>query len=144
MELRNRQLRDIYVDLLIKYAIEYPEIVIVEADLMKALKTTLFQEKFPDRVVNVGVAEANMIGVAAGLANMGKMPFTHTFTPFATRRVFDQVTLSVAYSKLNVKMVGSDPGIMAQLNGGTHMSLEDVGIMRTLPTMTIFEPVDGV
>ena len=144
MELRNRQLRDIYVDLLIKYALEYPEIVIVEADLMKALKTTLFQEKFPDRVVNVGVAEANMIGVAAGLANMGKMPFTHTFTPFATRRVFDQVTLSVAYSKLNVKMVGSDPGIMAQLNGGTHMSLEDVGIMRTLPTMTIFEPVDGV
>jgi transketolase len=94
--------------------------------------------------VNVGVAEANMIGVAAGLANMGKMPFTHTFTPFATRRVFDQITLSVAYSKLNVKMVGSDPGIMAQLNGGTHMSLEDVGIMRTLPTMTIFEPVDGV
>jgi len=112
--------------------------------LMKALKTTLFQEKFPERTVNVGVAEANMIGVAAGLANMGKMPFTHTFTPFATRRVFDQVTLSVAYSKLNVKMVGSDPGIMAQLNGGTHMSLEDVGLMRNLPTMTIFEPVDGV
>jgi len=144
MELRNRQLRDIYVDLLIQYAQLYPEIVIVEADLMKALKTTLFQEKFPERTVNVGVAEANMIGVAAGLANMGKMPFTHTFTPFATRRVFDQVTLSVAYSKLNVKMVGSDPGIMAQLNGGTHMSLEDVGLMRNLPTMTIFEPVDGV
>jgi transketolase len=144
MELRNRQLRDIYVDLLIHYAQLYPEIVIVEADLMKALKTTLFQEKFPERTVNVGVAEANMIGVAAGLANMGKMPFTHTFTPFATRRVFDQVTLSVAYSKLNVKMVGSDPGIMAQLNGGTHMSLEDVGLMRNLPTMTIFEPVDGV
>ncbi|MBN2299695.1 MAG: transketolase family protein [Acholeplasmataceae bacterium] len=144
MELRNRQLRDIYVDLLMHYAELYPQLVIVEADLMKALKTTIFAEKFPERVVNVGVAEANMIGVAAGLSNMGKLPFTHTFTPFATRRVLDQVTLSVAYAQLNVKMVGSDPGIMAQLNGGTHMSLEDVGVMRNIPTMTIFEPVDGV
>jgi transketolase len=144
MELRNRQLRDIYVDLLMHYAEIHPEIVIVEADLMKALKTTLFADKYPERTVNVGVQEANMIGVAAGLANMGKLPFTHTFTPFATRRVFDQVTLSVAYAKLNVKMCGSDPGIMAQLNGGTHMSLEDVGLMRNLPGMTIVEPVDGV
>ncbi len=144
MELFKRQLRDIYVDLLIHYAELNPNIVIVEADLMKALKTTLFAEKFPDRAVNVGVAEANMIGVAAGLANMGKLPFTHTFTPFATRRVFDQVTLSIAYAKLNVKMCGSDPGVMAQLNGGTHMSLEDVGLMRNLPGMTIVEPVDGV
>lgn len=144
MELRNRQLRDIYVDLLIKYAEKYENLVIVEADLMKALKSMPFFEKYPNRAINVGVAEANMIGVASGLANMGKIPFTHTFTPFATRRVFDQVTLSVAYAQLNVKMVGSDPGIMAQLNGGTHMSLEDVGLMRNLPTMTIFEPVDGV
>jgi transketolase len=144
MELRNRQLRDIYVDLLLKYAEKYEILVIVEADLMKASKTTPFFEKYPNRAINVGVAEANMIGVASGLANMGKIPFTHTFTPFATRRVFDQVTLSVAYAQLNVKMVGSDPGIMAQLNGGTHMSLEDVGLMRNLPTMTVFEPVDGV
>ena len=144
MELRNRQLRDIYVDLLLKYAEKYDNLVIVEADLMKASKTTPFFEKYPNRAINVGVAEANMIGVAAGLANMGKIPFTHTFTPFATRRVFDQVTLSVAYAQLNVKMVGSDPGIMAQLNGGTHMSLEDVGLMLNLPTMTVFEPVDGV
>jgi len=144
MELRNRQLRDIYVDLLMEAAQKYPNLVIVEADLMRALKTTVFQDRFPSRTINVGVAEANMIGVAAGLANMGKLPFTHTFTPFATRRVFDQVTLSVAYSRLNVKMVGSDPGIMAQLNGGTHMSLEDVGLMRNLPGMTIVEPVDGV
>jgi transketolase len=144
IELRNRQLREIYVDLLIKYAKEYPELVIVEADLMKALKSTAFYDVYPERTINVGVQEANMIGVAAGLANMGKLPFTHTFTPFATRRVFDQVTLSVCYAKMNVKMVGSDPGIMAQLNGGTHMSLEDVGLMRNLPGMVIFEPVDGV
>ncbi len=144
MELKNRNLRDIYVDLLIEYAKSNPEVVIVEADLMKALGTNRFADVFPERTINVGVAEANMIGVAAGLANMGKLPFTHTFTPFATRRVFDQVTLSVAYSKLNVKMVGTDPGVMAELNGGTHMSLEDVGIMRNIPTMTIVEPVDGV
>ena len=144
MDLKNRQLRDIYSDLLIQEAEKNPNIVIVEADLTKAIKNNQFFEKHPDRAINVGVAEANMIGVAAGLANMGKLPFTHTFTPFATRRVFDQVTLSVAYSQLNVKMVGSDPGIMAQLNGGTHMSLEDVGLMRNLPTMTIVEPVDGV
>lgn len=144
MNLRTSHLRDIYVDLLIHYAEQYPELVIVEADLMTALATTKFQKVYPERTINVGVAEANMIGVAAGLANMGKLPFTHTFTPFASRRVFDQVTLSVAYSQLNVKMVGSDPGIMAQLNGGTHMSLEDVGILRNVPTLVIFEPVDGV
>lgn len=143
-ELLKKDLRDVYVDLLIDYAEKNPNVVIVEADLSKALGSTRFFEKFPDRAINVGVAEANMIGVAAGLANMGKLPFTHTFTPFATRRVFDQVTLSVAYSKLNVKMVGSDPGIMAQLNGGTHMSLEDVGLMRTTPGMTIVEPCDAV
>ncbi len=144
MDLFNQNMRDIYVELLIDYAEKNPNVVIVEADLMKALGTTKFYERFPNRTINVGVAEANMIGVAAGLANMGKLPFTHTFTPFATRRVFDQVTLSVAYSQLNVKMVGSDPGVMAELNGGTHMSLEDVGIMRNIPTMTIVEPVDGV
>lgn len=144
MKLHDRQLRDIYVELLIEAAKKYDNLVIVEADLMKAAKTTDFQQVFPERTINVGVAEANMIGVAAGLSNMGKLPFTHTFTPFATRRVFDQVMLSVAYSKMNVKMVGTDPGVMAMLNGGTHMSFEDVGIMRTIPTMTIFEPVDGV
>jgi len=144
MELKTRDLRDIYTDLLIQNAKENEDLVIVEADLMTALATTRFAKEFPERTVNVGVAEANMIGVAAGLSNMGKIPFTHSFTPFATRRVFDQVMLSVAYSRLNVKMVGSDPGVVAQLNGGTHMSFEDVGIMRNIPTMTIFEPVDGV
>lgn len=143
IDIKNKDLRDVYVELLMDYAEKNPNMVIVEADLSKALGSTKFFEKYPERAINVGVAEANMIGVAAGLANMGKLPFTHTFTPFATRRVFDQVTLSVAYSKLNVKMVGSDPGIMAQLNGGTHMSLEDVGLMRTIPTMTIVEPCDA-
>lgn len=144
MQLHNRELREIYVDLLLHYAEKYPNLVIVEADLMSAAKTKKFFETYPNRAVNVGVAEANMMGVAAGLANMGKIPFTHTFTPFATRRVFDQVTMSIAYAGMAVKMVGSDPGVLAELNGGTHMSFEDVGLMRSLATMTIFEPVDGV
>jgi transketolase len=143
MNVVGKDLRAVYVDLLMDLAEKNPNVVIVEADLAKALSSTKFFEKYPNQAINVGVAEANMIGVAAGLANMGKLPFTHTFTPFATRRVFDQVTLSVAYSKLNVKMVGSDPGVLAQLNGGTHMSLEDVGIMRNIPNMTIVEPCDG-
>lgn len=144
MKLTDRAMRDIYGDLLIAYAKQYPNLVILDADLRKAINLQPFANAYPERAINVGVAEANMIGVAAGLANMGKIPFTHTFTPFASRRVFDQVTLSVAYAGLPVKMVGSDPGIMAQLNGGTHMCLEDLALMRSLPGMVIVEPVDGV
>lgn len=144
MDYKTSNMRDVWVDLLVEEAKKNPNLVIVEADLSAALASKRFFQEFPERAINVGVAEANMIGVASGLANMGKLPFTHTFTPFASRRVMDQVTLSAAYAKLNVKMVGSDPGIMAQLNGGTHMSLEDVAVMRSIPTMTVVEPVDGV
>lgn len=143
MELENRWLRETYVDLLIEYAKQDERLVIVEADLMKAAGTTRFGEVFPQRTVNCGVQEANMIGVAAGMSAMGKIPFTHTFTPFSTRRVCDQVTLSVAYAGLNVKIMGSDPGVTAELNGGTHMSMEDVAIMRNIPGMIIYEPVDS-
>ncbi len=143
MELENRWLRETYVDLLMEYAEKDERLVLVEADLMLAAGTKRFAEKYPDRVFDVGVAEANMIGVASGMAAMGKIPFTHTFTPFSTRRVCDQVTLSVAYAKLNVKIMGSDPGVTAELNGGTHMSMEDVAIMRNIPGMTVFEPTDS-
>jgi len=143
MALEKLEMREIYTTTLMELAEKNERIVLLDADLMKASKTLAFKAKFPDRTVDVGVAEANMIGVAAGLAASGKIPFTHTFTPFATRRCFDQVTISVAYSKLGVKMMGSDPGVSAELNGGTHMSFEDVGLMRNLPGMTIFEPVDG-
>jgi len=144
MDLLNKDLRDIYTDLLIEYAKEDDRICLVEADLMRALGTLRFQEEFPERVVDAGVAEANMISVAAGISTTGRIPFTHSFTCFAARRCFDQVTLSVCYAKNNIKMVGSDPGVMAQLNGGTHMSFEDVALMRTLPGMVVYEPVDGV
>ena len=143
VKLEEHWLRDTYVDLLLEYAQKDDRIVALDADLMAASSVKRFSQQMPGRAIDVGVAEANMIGVAAGLAAMGKIPFTHSFTAFASRRVCDQVTLSVAYAGLNVKMVGSDPGITAELNGGTHMSMEDVSIMRNIPGMTVYEPVDS-
>lgn len=144
VKLEEHWLRDTYVDLLLEYAQKDDRIVALDADLMAASSVKRFSQQMPGRAIDVGVAEANMIGVAAGLAAMGKIPFTHSFTAFASRRVCDQVTLSVAYAGLNVKMIGSDPGITAELNGGTHMSMEDVSIMRNIPGMTVYEPVDSV
>ncbi|MCI6376347.1 MAG: transketolase family protein [Clostridiales bacterium] len=138
------ELRLTYSDLLIDYGRTDERICVVEADLMSSASTQRFKKLYPDRLINVGVAEANMISVAAGLSAMGKIPFTHTFSAFASRRCCDQVTISVAYAGLNVKMVGSDPGVGAELNGGTHMSFEDVAIMRNIPGMVIFEPVDSI
>lgn len=143
VKLEEHWLRDTYVDLLLEYAQKDDRIVALDADLMAASSVKRFSQQMPGRAIDVGVAEANMIGVAAGLAAMGKIPFTHSFTAFASRRVCDQVTLSVAYAGLNIKMVGSDPGITAELNGGTHMSMEDVSIMRNIPGMTVYEPVDS-
>lgn len=138
------ELRLTYSDLLIEYGKTDDRICVVEADLMSSASTQRFMKIFPDRLINVGVAEADMISVAAGLSAMGKIPFTHTFSAFASRRCCDQVTISVAYAGQNVKMVGSDPGISAELNGGTHMSFEDIAIMRNIPGMIIFEPVDSI
>lgn len=143
MALEQKELREVYTELLIETAKKDDRILAVDADLMKATKAIPFRDQFPERAIDVGVAESNMIGVAAGLAAFGKVPFTHSFTPFATRRCYDQVTISVAYAGLNVKMVGSDPGVSAELNGGTHMSFEDVGLMRNIPNMVVFEPTDS-
>ncbi|MCG8485772.1 MAG: transketolase family protein [Clostridia bacterium] len=144
MDLHGRQLCEIYTDLLIQYAKGDERICIVESDLMRAIQTLKFREVYPKRSVDLGVQEANMIGVAAGMSTLGLIPFTHSFTPFASRRCCDQITLSVSYAKLNVKMIGSDPGVTAMLNGGTHMSFEDIAILRNIPDMVIYEPVDGV
>ena len=117
-------------------------IVALEADLMKASGMALFQKQFPERMFDMGAAEANMLGVAAGLASCGKIPFLHTFACFVTRRAYDQAFISVAYAKQNVKMIGSDPGVTAAYNGGTHMPFEDIGLMRNIPGMVVFEPSD--
>jgi transketolase len=137
-------MRDAYAEALIELAAEDPSIVALHADLSGADGTLAFDRRFPDRSFNVGVAEANMVGIAAGLSSRGKIPFADTFAVFASRRVFDQFFISANYARLNVKLVGSDPGITAQFNGGTHMSFEDIGIMRTVPGLVIFEPCDTV
>ncbi|MBQ2862310.1 MAG: class I tRNA ligase family protein, partial [Oscillospiraceae bacterium] len=118
-------------------------ICVLDADLANCNGTAGLRKEFPERAFDVGIAEQNMASVAAGLSSYGFIPFISSFTPFATRRICDQIAISIAYAKQNVKIVGSDPGISAQLNGGTHMSMEDIGVLRSIPTMVIFEPVDN-
>lgn len=135
-------MRDAYCESMIELAKKDRNIVALDADLMGAMGMKPFQAEFPEQTVDCGIQEANMIGVACGLSAVGKIPFAHTFGPFATRRACDQIFMSGVYAKSNVKIVGSDPGITAQLNGGTHMPFEDMGIMRGMPTMTVLEPTD--
>ena len=137
-------MKDVYIDNLIERAKEDKRIVVLDADLMNSNGTIKFKKAFPDRGIDVGIQEANMIGMAAGLSATGKIPFTHTFSCFNARRALDQIYLAVSYNKLNVKIVGTDPGVLAAYNGGTHMPLEDVGMMRGIPTMKIIEPTDPV
>lgn len=120
------------------------KIVLINADLAKAASLSSLYLKFPERCFNVGVAEQNMASIAAGLSSYDFIPFIFTFTPFATRRICDQIAVSICYSKQNVKIFGLDPGITATNNGGTHMSFEDVGIIRSMPKTTIFEPCDEI
>lgn len=140
----DKELRKEFCDTLLAMAEEDNKVVVLDADLMNAAGTKPFRAAYPERTFDCGVQEANMIGVAAGLSSRGFVPFTHTFGPFAARRACDQIFMSCAYAKQNVKVVGSDPGITAALNGGTHMPFEDVGIMSTIPEMTVVEPCDAV
>jgi transketolase len=142
--LEKQEMRSVYCSTLIELAEKDERIVNIQADLTVAHGMKPFKDRFPERSFNVGVAEANMIGVAAGLATCGKIPFVHSFATFASRRCLDQIAISVCYAGLKVCIVGSDPGVGAELNGGTHMGLEDVGALRSLPGMAIFEPVDSV
>lgn len=138
----SKAMRDAYCEVMMELAEKDRNIIALDADLMGAMGMKPFKKKFPEQTVDCGIQEANMIGVACGLAAVGKVPFAHTFGPFATRRAADQVFMSGVYAHSNVKIIGSDPGITAQLNGGTHMPFEDMGIMRGMPTMTVLEPTD--
>jgi transketolase len=138
------EMRKVYCETLIGLAEKNRQVMALDADLMLGAGTKPFAERFPERNINCGIQEANMYGVAAGLSAIGKIPYAHTFAPFCSRRACDQIFLSCAYAKLNVKIIGSDPGITAALNGGTHMPFEDVGIMRTIPGMYVIEPTDTV
>ena len=119
-------------------------IIVINADLAKAAGLSPLVKEFPRRCYNVGIAEQNMASIAAGLSSYGFNPFIFTFTPFASRRMCDQVAVSICYAKQSVKIFGLDPGIVAENNGGTHMSFEDVGIYRSMPSMSIFEPCDEI
>jgi transketolase len=139
-----KDLRDLMVDTIIELANESSDVVMLDADLAGSIGSKRFQSAFPERYYNCGIAEANMIGVAAGLSSMDFRPFCHTFGCFASRRVFDQFFLSVGYAKQVVHLIGSDPGITAESNGGTHMPFEDIALMREVPGLVIIEPSDAM
>ena len=123
---------------------ENEKIVILDADLSKPDGIYPLFLEFPNRCFQVGIAEANMAGICAGLSAYGYIPVMVTFAPFATRRAFDQIAVSIAYAKQRVIIVGTDPGITAELNGGTHMSFEDTAIMRSIPDMVVYDAVDDI
>ena len=137
-------MRDAFVDAVNDLAEKDDRIVMLDADLSMCINSGSFQEKYPDRFFNVGISEADMVGVSAGLSSTGLIPFAHTFACFASRRAFDQFFLSANYAQQNVKLVGTDPGITSQMNGGTHMPFEDFGIMKMVPGLVVFEPADTV
>jgi len=141
--LHEQEMRIAYAQVLNELMDENRNVYCLEADLSKASGTNpTVLKAHPDNFINAGVAEANMIGVAAGLATEGKIPFCASFCCFATRRVYDQITLSVAYANTNVKIVGTGPGVTQGANGGTHMCFQDLAIMRAMPNMHVFSPCD--
>ncbi len=143
MKLHEKEMRAVYAETLNELIEANPNVMCLEADLSKASGTNpAVLSKHPSNFVNAGVAEANMIGIGAGLAADGKIPFCASFSCFASRRVYDQITLSVAYANLNVKIVGTAPGITQGPNGGTHMCLQDLAIMRAMPNMQVLSPCD--
>ena len=136
--------RDAYGETLAELGGENGDIVALDADLSGSTKTSLFAKKYPERFFNMGIAEANMMGTAAGLAAAGKIPFLSTFAVFAVGRAWEQMRQSVAYPKANVKIVATHGGITVGEDGGSHQSVEDIAIVRAIPNMTVIVPADGV
>ena len=135
--------RDAYGQTLVELGRENPKVVVLDADLSGSTKTGVFGKEFPERFFNAGIAEANMVGMAAGLAAGGMIPFASTFAVFAAGRAFEQIRQSLAYPKLNVKVVATHAGITVGEDGGSHQAVEDLAIMRALPNMTVLCPADG-
>lgn len=137
------EMRELFAKELEKEMSKNENIVVLNADLAKPNGFGNLSKVYPDRVLNVGIAEQNMACIAAGMSSYGFIPFICSFTPFATRRICDQVAISICYANQNVKIIGTDPGISAEYNGGTHMSVEDIGVLRSIPDIVIFEPTDN-
>ena len=144
MRTEEKLMRDILVEFLREKIKKDKRVVTIDADLGKCSGFISLQKDFPRRSFNVGVAEQNMASVAAGLSAYGFIPFIHSFGTFASRRMCDQVMISICYARQNVKIVGTDPGISAELNGGTHMPFEDIGVLRSMPGLVIYEPTDNI
>ena len=136
--------RDSYGNALVEIGKEHPELVVLDADLAGATKTGVFKKAFPERHIDCGIAEANMMGIAAGLACCGKIPFASTFAMFAAGRAYEQVRNSIAHSELNVKVAATHAGITVGEDGATHQCLEDIALMRVIPGMTVLSPADDV
>lgn len=136
--------RQSFGEALEKLGEENKNVVVIDADLAKSTKTSLFAKKFPDRFIDVGIAEQNMMVIAAGLSTFGKIPYVSTFAAFATGRVYDQIRCSIAYPKLNVKICGTHAGVTVGEDGATHQMIEDINLMRGLPNMTVMCTSDDV
>ena len=135
--------RNAYGETLVELGGKYSNLVVLDADLSKSTKTIMFAKRYPERFFEMGIAEANMISTAAGLASCGKIPFVSTFAVFATGRVYDQIRMDVAYSKANVKIFATHGGISVGKDGASHQMIEDLALMRVLPNMTVFAPSDA-
>jgi len=135
--------RNAYGDRLAELGDTNKDIVVLDCDLSKSTMTAIFAKKFPDRFFDMGIAESNMMSVAAGLSTMGKIPFVSTFGVFATKRACDQVSTSIAYPQLNVKICATHCGISVGEDGATHQAIEDVAIMRAIPGIVVISPSDG-
>lgn len=136
-------LRDAYGDALVRLGRKYQNVVVLDADLSESTKTIKFKQSFPDRFFNMGIAEQNLMGAAAGMSTCGLVPFTSTFALFATERAFEQIRNSIAYPNLNVKIAATHAGLSAGKDGGSHEAIEDISLMRSVPNMTILCPCDA-
>ena len=137
-----RTFKDVIPATIAAIAAEDPDYIYLDADLMNCIGTVKFAQANPDKGIDCGIAEANMVGVAGGLAAVGFKPIVHSFGTFSSRRCFDQAFLSGGYAKNPITILGSDPGVTAALNGGTHMPFEDVALYRALPEATVIDITD--
>ena len=143
-EVKKMATREAYGKALAEFGDSYPDMVVLDADLAAATKTGVFKKKFPDRHIDCGIAEANMMGIAAGLSLTGKIPVASTFAMFAAGRAFEQVRNAIGYPHLNVKIGATHAGITVGEDGASHQCNEDIALMRTIPGMTILNPSDAV
>ena len=137
-----KALREAFGDELLELARDYPELYVIDADIGKSCKTTSFKVQFPNQYVNVGIAEQNAAGVAAGLATLGKIPIVSTYAIFGSLRMCEQTRQEICYPNLNVKIMCSHGGLTPANDGASHQAIEDMGVMRTLPNMTVIAPAD--